>query len=197
MNNNISCGIFLDTSKAFGTIDYNTLLSKLSKCGIHVIALHWFKLLVRTLPVCVSGYFFLSIKKIECAVTQGPRLRPVLFLLYINDLSNVSSIQQFNIYSNDTNILYRDFHQNSLLNIVNQVMQKNTEWFAFNKLKVDANKSTAMLFYPRQRIIDTNDNETKINNATVPFSISAMFFGIYIDNNLTWNNNNNNNNGYF
>ena len=27
----------------------------------------------------------------------------------------------------------------------------------------------------------------KINNTTVPFSISTKFFGMYIDNNLTWN----------
>ena len=44
-----------------------------------------------------------------------------------------------------------------------------------------------MIFHPRQKIINTDDNMKKVNNTTVPFSISTKFWGMYIDNNLTWN----------
>ena len=62
-----------------------------------------------------------------------------------------------------------------------------TEWFASNKLNLNASKSTAMIFHPCQKIIHTDDNMIKINNATVSFSISTKFLGIHIGNNLTWN----------
>ena len=44
-----------------------------------------------------------------------------------------------------------------------------------------------LYFSSRQKIINTDDNMITINNTTVPFSISTKFFGIHIDNNLTWN----------
>ena len=82
---------------------------------------------------------------------------------------------------------YRDSDLNSLANVVNQKMQKNTEWFASNKLNVSVSKSTAMLFHPSKKIIDTDGNMIKINNTTVPVSISTKFLGMYIDNNLACN----------
>ena len=39
----------------------------------------------------------------------------------------------------------------------------------------------------RHKIINTDDNMIKINNAAVPFSISTMSLRMYIDNNLTLN----------
>ena len=36
-------------------------------------------------------------------------------------------------------------------------------------------------------IINTDDNLIRINNTTVPFSISTKFLGMNIDNNLAWN----------
>ena len=76
---------------------------------------------------------------------------------------------------------------NSLVNIVNQEMPIITEWLASNKLNVNVGKSTAMLFHSRPKIINTVDKLIKINNTTLPFSISTKFLDMYIDNNLTWN----------
>ena len=44
-----------------------------------------------------------------------------------------------------------------------------------------------MLFHPRQKIRNSDDNMIKINNTTVSFSISTKFFGMNIDDNITWN----------
>ena len=46
--------------------------------------------------------------QISCGVPQGSVLGPKLFILYINDICNVSKLLKFILFADDTNILYSD-----------------------------------------------------------------------------------------
>ena len=106
-NGDVCIGIFMDLSKAFDTLDHTILLSKLRNYGIRGIALQWFcnYLSNRKQYVSVNGTNS-SILPIECGVPQGSILGPLLFLVYINDLPNVSNATTI-LFDDDTNAIYK------------------------------------------------------------------------------------------
>ena len=75
--------------------------------GVRGVLLEWFKsyLTGRNQYVFYNGESSDS-KPISCGIPQGSVLGPLLFLLYINDLPNVSSKLKFFFFADDTNIYF-------------------------------------------------------------------------------------------
>ena len=101
------CGIFIDLRKAFDTVNHAILLTKMEHYGIRGLALDWFKsyLTNRKQYVYINGESS-QLKDVTCGVPQGSVLGPLLFLIYINDLPNISKDLQFFLFADDTNIYY-------------------------------------------------------------------------------------------
>ena len=88
---NVLVGVFLDLKKAFDTVDHKILLGKLFKYGIRGEILKWFESYLnnRTQYVNIQDNKSQT-KTITCGVPQGSILGPLLFILYINDLTGAS-----------------------------------------------------------------------------------------------------------
>ena len=104
-NGEFVLGLFLDFSKAFDTVNYDILFMKLEHYGIRGCCLQWFKsyLIDRVQYVSYNNHDS-STKPVKCGVPQGSILGPLLFLIYVNDLSSVSSALLDIMFADDTNV---------------------------------------------------------------------------------------------
>ena len=126
-NKRVTLGLVIDLSKAFDTVNHQILLDQLEHYGVRGIALRWFEsyLSCRKQFVQYNGYNSSSLD-ITCGVPQGSILGPLLFLVYINDLCNVSKVSDMILFADDTNIFYSHTDASYLMEVVNLELKKKT-----------------------------------------------------------------------
>ena len=95
--------IYLDISKAFDTVSPCILLNKLWHFGITGSLWVWFKnyLSIPYQRVSINNNLS-NIIPLVSGVSQGSILGPVLFLIYMNDITSFINNSQILMYANDT-----------------------------------------------------------------------------------------------
>jgi len=152
-NKQYTVRVFIDLSKALDTINHSLLLSKSFNCGIRGPAYQWLKsyLSNRQQFVQINGQKS-ELKDIICGVPQGSVLGPLLFILFINDLCEVSKVLQFLMFADDTNIFYSGNNLSEIIENISLEMVKIKEWFDKNKFCLNWEKTKYMIFGNRKRM---------------------------------------------
>ena len=96
------------------------------------------------LGIAISNTCLLNI-----GVPQGLVLGPLLFLLYINDMPNVTNLF-IRLFADDTFLSFQHKNPKKLNKIVNRELNKVADWLLDNRLSLNVLKSKFMLV-SRQR----------------------------------------------
>lgn len=180
--------VFLDFTKAFDTVNHPILFNKLESLGITGPALTFLKnyLLDREQIVCVRGAYSES-KVINQGVPQGSILGPLLFCIYINDLSDSLNISNTILYADDTTISLSDKSLPSLLLKLNNELAKVVEWCQLNHLILNPVKTQFMIFKTKQRMLPCIPQVT-LDSHLIAAADCVSFLGIKLDPNLKFTN---------
>ena len=124
---------------------------KLYKYGIRGVAYDWIKSYLEERKQYVSfKKHDSSTMDIKCGVSQGSILGPLLFLIYVNDISNVSSILLTLLFADDTNVfvtgkIYQIYFQQWIVNsvvlndiVLNCEIIETVEHFKFLGVHIDS-----------------------------------------------------------
>ena len=179
-------GVFLDFSKAFDTVNHSILLDKLKLYGIRGRAHCWLENYLTNRKQYVDNADTISERlPITCGVPQGSILGPLLFILYVNDICNVSKELLPILFADDTNVFINGTDVNYMLKTMNQELEKLVVWLNANKLTLNVNKTHYIVFRLHKKKTVTNIDLT-IDGEIVSEVNNTKFLGIVIDNKLNW-----------
>ena len=141
-NHEATVGVFIDLKKAFDTVDQSILIEKLYNYGICGTANKWIcsYLMNRYQYVTINGSNS-DYMNVLCGVPQGSILGPILFILYINDMCNVSTLLKPILFTDDTNLFYSGKDIDELCSVVSIELDKLCIWFQVNKLSLNTSKT--------------------------------------------------------
>ena len=91
--------------------------------------------------------------KVSCGVPQGSILRPLLFLIYVNDMPQAVKSNLF-LYADDSCLMYRHRDVNQIEKQLNNDFENVCNWFVDNKLSIHSgeDKTKSILFASKRKI---------------------------------------------
>ena len=139
----------MDFKKAFDLVNHEILLTKLKPYQLSSYTLNWFRsyLTDRKQQVQV-GNDCSDYESVINGVPQGSILGPLLFIIYINDISQASKLFHLIIYADDTTIYstLNTFQTNNTENLnINDELEKISNWLKANRLSLNVSKSKYMV----------------------------------------------------
>ena len=138
--------VFFDFQKAFDSVPHEPLISKLHHTGLHHHIVKWVQcyLSCRSQRVVVNGSES-DVVKVISGVPQGSVLNPLLFLIYVNDLCNItlSHGSKVTMYA-DNLVLYKVIDTESALFCLQEDINNIVQWARSNLMTLNYSKCKIM-----------------------------------------------------
>ena len=180
-----SIGVNLDFSKAFDTLNHDILFVKSNTYGIRGIALDWIQsYMINRKQYVMYNDNSSDIQFITCGVPQGSILGPLLFLLYVNDLLNVSEILFTIMFADYTSMFIKCDDLKAMATQLNSDLKEVSIWLQVNELSLNVEKSCFIVF----KSVRKSDLEVNIciDDKCLSRVSQIKFPGTIIDDKFTW-----------
>ena len=175
--------VFCDISKAFDRVWHKGLLFKLRQNGIEGNILNWLSnyLSHRKQRVTLQSTAS-SLKPVTAGVPQGSVLGPLLFLIYVNDISD-SLLSLTRLFADDSSLYYSATSINDIEGIVNHDLALISAWAKQWLVTFNPNKTEAVLFS-----LKNNDNLPKLvfQDTDITFVENHKHLGVTLNKNGHW-----------
>ena len=186
-NNQINLLTLCDLSKAFDSVSHEILLNKLTNHGIDNF---WCKdcLSARTQSVKIHEKVS-SKKQVSFGVPQGSILGPILFTIFINDLSSIAKDCLLIQYADDSQFLHAASvnNLNELIGKAKQTLTEAKQYFEINGLKLNPQKTQCIFIGSRQNIAKIPiDTMIEFQGCYIKPSTTVKNLGVYIDRYMTF-----------
>ena len=130
------------------------------------------------------GTVFSEAGTINCGVPQGSILRPLFFLLYINDIPQALPNTHTYLYVDDTSVFCQHKDVTEIENILNKEFANACDWFVDNKLSIHfgEDKTKCILFSRDENLLELN---ITYNNNRIKQYRMVEYLGCCLDANLS------------
>ena len=187
LNNSLSTlAIFIDFSKCFDTLNRDILITKLEIYGVRGPPLDLLKSYLdnRYQAVKVNNSYS-EFKLINAGVPQGSVLGPFLYLIYVNELSNISNQFTSCLFADDTTLIFKNSCKYDLFRLCDYGVNLFYSWCCANRLSINISKTKSMLFSNTLTPLEIAD--VYMNNIKIEYTSSIRFLGVIFDDKLKFN----------
>ena len=176
----------MDLRKAFDIVNRNILISKVKYYGIRGIPLAWFKSYLhnRFQYISVNGTDS-ELLLIKHGVPQGSILRPLLFLLYIDDLHKAITFSKIHHFADYTNFVHESPSLKDINRKINYDMLRVTQWLRTNRIFLNVAK-TEIIQFPSCRTKFTKKLSFWISGQKIKTKTQAKYLGVILDEHLNF-----------
>lgn len=173
--------VYFDFSKAFDRVNHQVLIAKLTSYGISGSLLRWFAsyLAERYQIVRFNGLLSDTIT-VTSGVPQGSHLGPILFLIFINDLSVLFKNARFLFYADDLKIYKEIINDRDCADLQHEI-NKITDWCTLNNMKINLSKCKVISFTRKKKPILFNYS---LSNERIPRVTLINDLGVIFDTEL-------------
>ena len=184
---NLVIGVFLDLKKAFDTVDHQILTKKLFSYGIRGNTLKWFQsyLTDRSQYVTYDGIES-KVLPIKYGVPQGSILGPLLFIIYMNDIFNVSNFLFTILYADDTCVTLDGKSLENLITLMNQELHLLYIWLQSNKLTLNVQKTYYIIFHRARLKLHNTTIDLQMGDCNLNKANNLKYLSVIIDDSISW-----------